>query len=67
MEYISAGSKEMVAMYILRPNFPNFIGVSNTPRTFANCSRTSLGIRASGSCVVTPAGIKTPLLGLQTV
>lgn len=62
---ILAGSKEIVVIYI-KTSFITFYWFEQYSRTFANCSRTSLGIRASGSCVVTPAGIKTPLLGLQT-
>lgn len=51
--------------YVLRHHL-NLIGVSDIPRTFASSLLASWGIQASGSCVVTPAGIKTPLPGLET-
>ncbi len=66
--YTWIDGKEVFDSYILRDHFTNLIDVSDIPSTFAsNVSLlASWGIRASGSCVVTPAGIKTPLPGLET-
>ncbi len=66
--YTWIDGKEVFDSYILRHHFTNLIDVSDIPSTFAsNVSLlASWGIRASGSCVVTPAGIKTPLPGLET-